>query len=88
MPREHPGRSRLDRLAVGHVADLDLAADLLRDRAQLVLPPRDEHAAPATRGEQPGGRLADPRRAPVTTATRAVGGSGSGAGVSLMRGAP
>ena len=49
----------LDRLAVGDVADLVLAAELLRERAQPLLAPREQHAVPAARGEP---RARSPRR--------------------------
>ena len=55
-------RDRLDGVAVADVAELDLAADLVGERAQPVLAPCDEHAPPASLGEQPGGRLPDPGR--------------------------
>jgi hypothetical protein len=62
MSLEDAGRHRLDGVAVAHVAQLDLGADLVRDRAQPVLTPCDENAPLAFPGEQPGGRLADPGR--------------------------
>ena len=62
MSLEDAGRHRLDGVAVADVAQLDLGADLVRDRAQPVLTPCDEDAPPAFLGEQPGDRLADPGR--------------------------
>ena len=59
---DHAGRKRLDGVAVADVAELDLAADLVRERTQALLPARDEHAMPAAFREQAGGRLADSRR--------------------------
>ncbi len=62
MPFEDPRRHRLDRVAVADVAQLDLAAELVRERPEPVLAPGDEHAPPPVPGEEPGGRLADARR--------------------------
>ena len=62
MPLEHARGHRLDRLAVADVAELDLAADLVGERAQPVLAPRDEDAVPPRSREQAGRRLADPGR--------------------------
>ena len=64
MPFENPGRRRGNRLAVGDVADLDLGLtpELGGETLELVLAARDEHAAPALAGEQPGRLLADSRR--------------------------
>ena len=62
MSLEDAGRHGLDGVAVADVAQLDLGADLVRNRAQPVLTPRDEDAPPALLGEQPGDRLADPGR--------------------------
>ncbi len=62
MAPEDPLRHGLDRVAVGDVAQLDLATELLRERPQPVLAPRDEHAVPSLLREQPCDRLADPRR--------------------------
>ena len=52
----------LDRVPVGDVADLVLAVELLRERAEPVLAPRDEDAAVAPPGEPAGDRGANPAR--------------------------
>ena len=69
----------LDGRAVGDVADLGLAPDLVGERAQPILAARDEHAAPSLFREEAGGRLADPGRRPrhhCHTAVRAGVGVG------------
>jgi hypothetical protein len=50
---------RIDRGAVADVAELDLPADLLRERSQPILAARNEDAMPALLREQPRSRLAD-----------------------------
>ena len=62
MAGEHASGHRLDRIAVADVAELHLAADLVRDRAEAILAPGDEDTLPALLREQPRSRLADPRR--------------------------
>ena len=62
MPLEDPRRHCLDRRSVGDVADLDLPADRVRERAQPILAPCDEDAVPALLREQPRSGLADPGR--------------------------
>ena len=47
VPLEDARRHRLDRVAVADVAELDLGAELVRERAQPVLTARDEDAVPA-----------------------------------------
>ena len=59
MPLEEARGERLDCGAVADVAELDLAADLVRERTQSILAPCDEDAVPALLREQPCGRLAD-----------------------------
>ena len=44
----------LDGASVGDVAQLVLAAELLRERAQPVLAPREQHAVPAAAREERG----------------------------------
>ena len=39
----------VDLLLIGDVAELELAAELVRERLEPLLPPGDEHAVPATR---------------------------------------
>src|SRR5262245_58552224 len=51
-----------DRLPIAHVAHLVLAADLLRDLAQPILTPPDDHARPVALRELAGDRRADPTR--------------------------
>ena len=71
MALEDPLGHRVDRVAVGDVAELDLAADLVGEGPQPVFPARDEHAVPAllARAAAP---IASPipDDAPVTTAIR------------------
>ena len=62
VPLEDRRGRALDRRAVGDVAELELAAELRRERLEPLLPPRDEHAAPASPGELSRRRLADPAR--------------------------
>ena len=62
MALEDPRGHRVDRVSVGDVAQLDLAAELLGERAEPVLPARDEHALPALLREESRRRLADPGR--------------------------
>ena len=62
MPFPHRRRRALDRLPVGDVADLVLAVELLGERAEPVLAPRDEDAAVAARGQLASDRRADPAR--------------------------
>ena len=52
MPLEDSGRDALDRLPVGDVADLVLAADLLGERPQPILAAGEQHAVPAAAREQ------------------------------------
>jgi hypothetical protein len=61
MAPEDAACERLDRRAIRHVADLDLAVDLGGQPLEQVLAPGDEDAAPAVRGQRPRGRLADAR---------------------------
>jgi len=62
MALPHRRRRALDRLPVGDVADLVLAVELLGERAEPVLAPRDEDAAVPPGGELAGDRRADPAR--------------------------
>src|SRR5205085_2129952 len=62
MALPHRRRRALDRLPVGDVADLVLAVELLGQRVEPVLAPRDEDAAVAAGGEGAGDRGADPAR--------------------------
>ena len=66
MTGEHARGHRFDRIAVADVAELDLRADLLRDRTEAILAPGDEDAfRPAPRAA---GAVASPipDDAPVT----------------------
>jgi hypothetical protein len=56
------GPGAVDSLPVGDVADLVLAADLVGERSEPVLAPRDEDATPAARRERARRRSADPAR--------------------------
>ena len=47
MPGDHGSSHSLDGLAITDVADLVLAADLVRNRAQTLLVAGDENAMPA-----------------------------------------
>src|SRR5207244_7953808 len=62
MALENGGGDPVDGFAVGDVEELVLAADLLGERAQPVLAPREQDAAPTVLREQPRRRLADPGR--------------------------
>ena len=71
MPLEHARGERLDGGAVADVAELDLAADLVGERAEPVLAPGDEHAVPAAAAASARAVASPmPDDAPVTTATR------------------
>jgi hypothetical protein len=59
---EDPRGHRIDGLAVGDVAHLHLAVDLVGERAEPVLAARDEDAPPALLRQKPRRCLADPRR--------------------------
>jgi len=48
MPRPEARRHRVDGLSVRHVADLVLAADLVRERAEPLFPSGDENAEPTS----------------------------------------
>jgi hypothetical protein len=62
MPLEHTRRDPLDRLAVGDVADLVLAVELLRQLTQPVLAAGEQHAAPAVPCESSSEGRADAAR--------------------------
>jgi hypothetical protein len=62
MPRAHGRGDALDGLAVADVAELVLAAELLGERAQPLLAPREEDTEVAARGEGAGDRGADAAR--------------------------
>src|SRR5205823_2637294 len=62
MPLANRGRRPLHGLAVGDVAELVLAAELLGQRAEPVLAPGEEDAEVAARREGAGDRGADPAR--------------------------
>ena len=59
MALEDARCERIDRGAVADVAELDLPADLVRERTQPILAPCDEDAVPAILREQPRGGLAN-----------------------------
>ena len=59
MPLEHACGDGVDGCAVGDVADLELAAGLLGERAEAVLAAREQDAAPAAAGEAAGELGAD-----------------------------
>ena len=59
MTREDARGHLFDRLAVGDVAELVLAADLVRERPQALLAARQQDALPAAPGEQPRDLRAD-----------------------------
>ena len=59
MALEDALAERIDRGAIADVAELDLPADLLRERAQPILAACDEDAVPAPLREQPRSGLAD-----------------------------
>jgi hypothetical protein len=63
MARAHSFGELLDGLPVGDVADLRLAANLVRHRSQPLLAARDEDAVPAAAGERAGHLCADSARA-------------------------
>jgi hypothetical protein len=56
-----PGHGGLDLLALGHVAELVLAAELVGQRLEPLAPAGDEDAAPAALREPARDRLADAR---------------------------
>jgi hypothetical protein len=64
MPLAYRRRDPVDRLAVADVADLELAADLLRERAQPLLAPREQDTPPAARRERARSCGADSARRP------------------------
>ena len=76
MPLEDPRGHLLDRRTLGDVAELELAAKLLGQRAQPVLTAGDEHALPALLRQQPRGRLADTRGRARHDGDSPTGGSG------------
>jgi len=83
MAHEDPRGECLDGVTVGDVAQLDLAVDLLGERAQPVLTAGDEHAAPPALREAPRDRLADACRGAGydrDLLLRLLGGCGSGGG--------
>ena len=59
MALEDARCERIDRGAVADVAELDLPADLVRERTQPILAPGDEDAVPAILRKQPRGGLAN-----------------------------
>ncbi len=62
MALEHARGHGLDLLAIGHVAELPLAADLAGDRLQPVLATCEQDAVPAATRELARRCLSDPRR--------------------------
>src|SRR5215211_1648808 len=62
MPSQHPLGHPLGGGAVGHVAHLELRVELLRERADPVLTPREQHAPPAAGRERACRRGADAAR--------------------------
>ena len=62
MPLEDPRRDLVHLLAVGHVAELPLAADLARDLPETILATSEQHAVPTSACELPRRRLPDPGR--------------------------
>jgi hypothetical protein len=62
VPLENGRGGLVDLLPVGDVTELELAAELERERLEPLLPPGDENAVPATRGELARRRLSDPAR--------------------------
>jgi hypothetical protein len=62
MPLEHRRRDAVDRRAVGDVAHLVLAVELLGECAEPVLAPREQDAAEPAPRELPGDRRPDPAR--------------------------
>ena len=63
MAPDDPRGDLVDRLAVRDVADLPLGAELLRGRAQALLPAREQDAPPPASGQQARSRGADAARA-------------------------
>ena len=59
MPLEDARGERVHRTTVADVAERDVPADFVRERAQPILAPCDEDTVPALLGEQPRGGLAD-----------------------------
>ncbi len=62
MPLEDRRRDAVDCLAVADVAELPLAAQLLRERAQQLLATSEQDDVPAAPAQLARSRLADPRR--------------------------
>ncbi len=62
MSLEHRCRRAVDGLAVGDVADLCLAAELLREGLQTLAAAGEQDAAPAAAGEPAGDLRADATR--------------------------
>jgi hypothetical protein len=59
MPLEDARGERIDCGAVADVAEVDLSADLVRERAKPIFATGDEDAVPALLREQPRGGFAD-----------------------------
>ncbi len=72
MALDHRRRGPFDGGAVADVADLELGADRLRQRAQLLGAAREQDAVPAARGELRAVASPMPVEPPVTTATRSA----------------
>ena len=70
MPLSDARADSLYRLAICDVADLPFAVDLVRDRSQPLLAPREQDALPAAGGEQACVAAPMPLEPPVRTATR------------------
>src|SRR2546423_15619007 len=64
MPFDHPRGDRLHVVAAADVAELVLGAQLLRERAQPVLPPRQQDELPAAGSELARDRRAEAARGP------------------------
>ena len=64
MPLEDACRDLVDHRAVGDVTHLPLRAELVRNRRQPILPPREEYETPAALGQLPRGHLPDSGRRP------------------------
>jgi hypothetical protein len=62
VPLEDRRGDAVDGLAVADVAELPLAAELLRERPQQRLATREQDDVPAAAAQLARGRLADPRR--------------------------
>ena len=62
VPLEDACGYPLDRLAVGDVADLELAAELACERLEPLAAPGEQDAVASPRRERPRRRLADPAR--------------------------